>query len=326
MRLRLNIVLLLFFNFIYLLTILPSAWTKTDRYELSSLCKGQYPTKMHHKIDAAVIVSKNDKNLECTVTFNAEYVSQRFLIRFDDFNMDCGDKLLIYDSANDVGAHRAELTCRYLSPEHIGTITTRGHYVTLKFVADGFGTDSNRFTMVITAFKDVARGCHDSFLCSHNNANMCISTRLLCDGISNCGNGEDELRSANCTGNFLMDFVTAVGDSPLNIAIISGLLVISTVIVVLCSCFCQRRQNNRRSFAPQPDIHNHSKNSRDPHGSNGAGTMMTLTDKSGMHSLHAQSTIESLQKSGNLHLPAASQGYTHTTHLLLRLRPCFMRN
>ena len=74
--------------------------------ELSSLCKGQYPTKMHRKIDAAVIVSKNDKNLDCTVTFTAEYVSQRFLIRFDEFNMDCGDRLFIYDSANDVGSHR----------------------------------------------------------------------------------------------------------------------------------------------------------------------------------------------------------------------------
>jgi len=61
---------------------------------------------MHRNIDGAVIVSRNEKNLDCTVTFSAEYVSQRFLIRFDEFNMECGDRLYIYDSANAIGNHR----------------------------------------------------------------------------------------------------------------------------------------------------------------------------------------------------------------------------
>jgi hypothetical protein len=59
-------------------------------------------------------------------------------------------------------------------------------------------------------------------------------------------------------------------------------------------------------------------------GSNGAGTLIALSDKTGLHSLHQQSTLESLHKSGNLHLPAESQGYTTMTHL--RLRRCYMGN
>lgn len=49
---------------------------------------------------------------------------------------------------------QAELSCRFLGPESIAPIRTRGHYVTLKFTADSWGTEANKFTMVITAFKD----------------------------------------------------------------------------------------------------------------------------------------------------------------------------
>lgn len=52
---------------------------------------------------------------------------------------------------------QAELSCRFLGSENILPIKTRGHYVTLKFTADGWGTDSNKFTMVITAFKDPSK-------------------------------------------------------------------------------------------------------------------------------------------------------------------------
>lgn len=52
-----------------------------------------------------------------------------------------------------------------------------------------------------------------------------------------------------------------------------------------------------------------TENQNEASGSNGTGTMIALTDKSGIHSLHPQSTLESIHKSGNLHLPAESQGY-----------------
>lgn len=52
---------------------------------------------------------------------------------------------------------QAELTCRFIGAENIPPIKTRGHYVTLKFVADEWGIDSHRFTMVITAYKDASK-------------------------------------------------------------------------------------------------------------------------------------------------------------------------
>jgi hypothetical protein len=78
--------------------------------ELSQLCKGQFPPQMHREIDGAVIISKNEKNLDCSVTFVAEYVTQKFLIRFDEFHMECGDQLNIYDSSTAVGNARVRDT------------------------------------------------------------------------------------------------------------------------------------------------------------------------------------------------------------------------
>lgn len=63
----------------------------------------------HREIDGAVIISRNEKNLDCSVTFTAEYVTQRFMIRFDEFKMDCGDHLNIYDSSTAVGNARVSL-------------------------------------------------------------------------------------------------------------------------------------------------------------------------------------------------------------------------
>lgn len=84
--------------------------------ELANLCKGQFPTQMHRKVDGALITSRNDKNLDCTVTFSTEYVSQRFLIRFEEFSMACGDRLYIYDSANAIGNPRVRTTFFRLPP------------------------------------------------------------------------------------------------------------------------------------------------------------------------------------------------------------------
>lgn len=39
----------------------------------------------------------------------------------------------------------------------MGAIYTRTNFVTLKYVTDGWGTDSNGFKMVITAVKDPSK-------------------------------------------------------------------------------------------------------------------------------------------------------------------------
>jgi hypothetical protein len=56
--------------------------------------------------------------------------------------------------------YQAELNCRYLRPEDIGVIRTRGHSVTLRFISDNWGTSARRFTMVITVYKDTCESSH----------------------------------------------------------------------------------------------------------------------------------------------------------------------
>ncbi|OXA64030.1 Complement component C9 [Folsomia candida] len=280
----------------------------TEIFELATLCKGHYPTQMHRKIDGAVIQSLNDKNLDCVITFSAEYVSQRFLIRFTEFNMECGAHLIADYLLGKLTLHY--LICRpssYLRQCECHWCNT-GHYVTLKFTADSWGTETNKFTMVITAFKDPSQGCRDGFVCGND---MCITNRILCDKTPNCLDGSDELRSANCTSNFL-DMLSSI-DSPAEIGILGGLMVISMVIVITCFCYCTR---HRRRTPPQsPDIYNHGKSRSEASGSNGAGTMITLSDKPSFHHNlhhHQQNTLESLRKktgnSLNLHLPAGTPG------------------
>lgn len=51
---------------------------------------------------------------------------------------------------------QADLTCRN-TKQSVGAIYTRTNFVTLKYVTDGWGTDSNGFKMVITAVKDPSK-------------------------------------------------------------------------------------------------------------------------------------------------------------------------
>nr|CAD7265999.1 unnamed protein product [Timema shepardi] len=47
----------------------------------------------------------------------------------------------------------SDLSCRN-TRQSVGSIYTRTNFVTLKYVTDGWGTESNGFKLVITAFKD----------------------------------------------------------------------------------------------------------------------------------------------------------------------------
>nr|CAD7439114.1 unnamed protein product [Timema bartmani] len=48
---------------------------------------------------------------------------------------------------------QSDLSCRN-TRQSVGSIYTRTNFVTLKYVTDGWGTESNGFKLVITAFKD----------------------------------------------------------------------------------------------------------------------------------------------------------------------------
>ena len=54
-------------------------------------------------IDGAQVVSENERDIDCIVTFQTESILEKFMIRFDKLNIDCNDKLVIYDGAHAIG-------------------------------------------------------------------------------------------------------------------------------------------------------------------------------------------------------------------------------
>jgi hypothetical protein len=45
----------------------------------------------YRKIDGAEIISKNERNLDCLLTFQTHSILQRFMVRFDELKLDCND-------------------------------------------------------------------------------------------------------------------------------------------------------------------------------------------------------------------------------------------
>ena len=54
-------------------------------------------------IDGAQVVSQNERDVDCVVTFQTESILERFMIRFDRLKIDCNDRLVIYDGAHAIG-------------------------------------------------------------------------------------------------------------------------------------------------------------------------------------------------------------------------------
>lgn len=76
---------------------------------MQSLCKNHFLTLVYRKIEGAVIWSKNERNLDCVVTFQTNSILQRFMLRFDMLQLDCNDHLFIYDGAHTVGLHKVSI-------------------------------------------------------------------------------------------------------------------------------------------------------------------------------------------------------------------------
>ena len=73
---------------------------------------------------------------------------------------------------------QSDLSCRN-TKQTVGAIYTRTNFVTLKYVTDGWGTESNGFKLVITAFKDKSKYavnryqfCQVHFLCCHTSLHL----------------------------------------------------------------------------------------------------------------------------------------------------------
>jgi len=122
--------------------------------QIGQLCERSHNNFLstYRKIDGAEIISKNERNLDCTLTFQTHSILQRFMLRFEVLKLDCNDHLYIYDGAHSSGIHKADVSCRN-TKQNLGTLFTRTNYITLKYVTDNWGSD-NSFKLIITAIKD----------------------------------------------------------------------------------------------------------------------------------------------------------------------------
>lgn len=138
--------------------ISPKFISRLINYALPSDHIGELCERSHNflatyrKIDGAELISRNERNLDCTLTFQTHSILQRFMLRFEVLKLDCNDHLYIFDGAHAASTHKADISCRN-TKQTLGTLFTRTNYITLKYVTDGWGTD-NSFKLVITAIKD----------------------------------------------------------------------------------------------------------------------------------------------------------------------------
>ncbi|TGZ54237.1 uncharacterized protein LOC112453502, partial [Temnothorax curvispinosus] len=79
---------------------------KNDNYQMSDVCKKYFLRDLYRKIDGAVLTSQNERDLDCTITFQTHSILQRFMLRFDQLQLDCNDHLYIYDGAHAVGSYK----------------------------------------------------------------------------------------------------------------------------------------------------------------------------------------------------------------------------
>ncbi|XP_076245944.1 uncharacterized protein LOC143186258 [Calliopsis andreniformis] len=214
---------------------------KSKKYQMNDVCKKYFMRDLYRKIDGAVLISQNERDLDCTITFQTHSILQRFMLRFDQLQLDCNDHLYIYDGAHAVSSYKADLSCRN-TKQTVGAIYTRTNFVTLKYVTDSWGTNANGFRLVITAVKDPKHTCKD-FRCTENK--FCIETDLLCDGVNHCGDGSDEATSTLCANS---ETSTILGMQTIWFAVALGFVILNVagIVTVAVLCFCRQRATTPR--------------------------------------------------------------------------------
>jgi len=298
-----------------IISFLPSGvkMKKNVYYPVSQICsenkEGYFHQNLPKEVDGVVLESKNERDLDCEMSFQTESIVEKFILKFEKLNMDCNDHLYIYDGAHATGAHRAHISCdkKPLTVGSHGFIITRTNFVTLKYKTDTWGSDYNGFTMVITAFKNSAAfSCLEGYQCG---SNICISKDLVCDGISHCGHGEDE--SAACSGSsWIQWFGMEMGQVIGLILLFLILFVGGATAAAIWSCRKERDQRDRRTLVASS--YSMSGKSRDRGEKTTAlnGNHMTQLDN------HVLTIVDS-NGSGNMFLPVQGQGFMHWQRTLL---------
>ncbi|XP_026679814.1 uncharacterized protein LOC103509747 [Diaphorina citri] len=239
--------------------------------QIAQICRNNFLQMMYRKIDGAVLISHNERNLDCSITFQTDSILQRFMLRFDVLQLDCNDHLFIYDGAHAVGSPKADITCRNTKHD-VGAIFTRTNFVTLKYVTDNWGTEANGFKLVITAFKDPSKYKHQDQQQSECTFGRYNVTDLICDKVNHCADGSDESISTICANTELAT-VFGLSMNTFVIIIISILVVLCMCVLCVSVCVCRRHGNQHNHH--QQQVMSNNINSSYPmdalHGSNGTG-------------------------------------------------------
>ncbi|XP_028158905.1 uncharacterized protein LOC114351785 isoform X1 [Ostrinia furnacalis] len=266
---------------------------KSKFYYMDSLCKDHFLQRQYRKLDGGVLWSRNERNLDCTVTFQTHSILQRFMLHFDLLQLDCNDHLYVYDGAHATTPPKADLSCRN-TKQQVGALFTRSNFVTLKYVTDNWGTDANGFKLVITSVKDpillaTEHGCKE-FRCKQRE--FCVSADLMCDGVDHCADGSDE-DAAACpeSGG------AGVGNAWLALGAGGAALALGGAGAVLC-CYCRRRTIAQRTHLQLQQMAS----------SNGAGAGKPLAPAG------------DTRLPGNWALPAGPRGYSAARPGRLRAR------
>ncbi|XP_032510648.1 uncharacterized protein LOC116765311 isoform X1 [Danaus plexippus] len=228
---------------------------KSKFYYMDSLCKDHFLQRQYRKLDGGVLWSRNERNLDCTVTFQTHSILQRFMLHFDLLQLDCNDHLYVYDGAHATAPPKADLSCRN-TKQQVGALFTRSNFVTLKYVTDNWGTEANGFKLVITAVKDPKHGCKE-FRCKQRE--FCVSADLTCDGVDHCADGSDEDTAALCP-----ESGGGAGGGPWVVAGAGGAVLATISVAAAVCCYCRRRAPARRT-------HLHLQQMASSNGSGGGG-------------------------------------------------------
>ncbi|XP_055294906.1 uncharacterized protein LOC129564792, partial [Sitodiplosis mosellana] len=250
-------------------------------FQMKTLCKAHFLQMVYRKTDGAVLWSQNERNLDCALTFQTHSILQRFLVRFDALQLDCNDHLYIYDGAHATGAPKMDISCRN-TKQSVGNIITQSNFLTLKYMTDGWGTDSNGFKLVLTAIKNINHACKE-FRCK--STEFCISADLMCDGINHCGDGTDEAPHSPCP-NVEAKTIFGLEMTWLVLLAVSAFLLLSGCFVGIAIWFCRLRTSTSDNNNLQ--LNNHHCNT------NGSSKTTTIN----------RTTSDTMTYSGNMQHPA----------------------
>lgn len=84
--------------------------------QMKTLCKTHFLQSIYRKLDGAVLWSQNERNLDCSLTFQTHSILQRFMVRFDVLQLDCNDHLYIFDGAHANGVPKVNFVYFSLHP------------------------------------------------------------------------------------------------------------------------------------------------------------------------------------------------------------------